>query len=183
MRDMKKAFEDYFQKLLSFSIQTYGTKPTVSSSETLNWELIVSKPNEEKEVEWLPRLQNNPLPWKEIEEKVGFVICKELREYYSTYSFLTLSGKYGDVYLYFQPLSSQNEISRIIFQQFYDAQCLYPHTKIFLLGSANYNNDDGYHIFYDNSDSRTFCYESDTNRQILLSYSLSDVIGTMEAFE
>lgn len=183
MKDMKNAFEKYFKELLSFSMQTYGTKPTVSYTNNINKELLLSKPNEEGEAEWLPRLQNNSLPWDEVRKKIGFIVCKELREYYSTFLFYTLSGKYGDVYLYFQPLSSQKDIVKTILQQYSDAQYVFPHTQTFLLGSANYNNDDYYHIFYDNSDSKTFCYESDTNRQILLSYSLADVISAMEAFE
>ncbi|GAP40239.1 SecY-interacting protein Syd [Flexilinea flocculi] len=183
MKDMKNAFEEYFKKLINFSKQTYGAKPTVTFTNGLNKELLVSKSNEEGEVEWLPQLQNIALPWNEIEGKVGFMISKELREYYTTFLFLNLSGKYGGVYLYFQPLSSQEEILRTIFRQYSDAQSVFPHSKTFLIGSANYYNDDGYHIFYDNSDLKTFCYESDTKKEILLSYSLAEVISTMEAFE
>lgn len=183
MKEMKKAFEEYFKKLISFSMQTYGAKPTVSYTDSLNKELLVSKPNGEGEVEWLPRLQISPLPWNEIEEKVGFIICKELRDFYSTFFFINLSGKYGDVNLYFRPLPSQKEVVSTILLQYSDAQAVFPHSKTFLLGSANYNNDDSYHIFYDNSDSKTYCYESDTKKEILLSYSLADVISIMEALE
>jgi len=183
MENMKKAFECYFKKLMDYSIKTYGAKPSCSYTDRLNKALLVSEPNEDKEVEWLPKLQDVLVIWKDIEDKLGFIVCDELKAYYSTYLFLSMAGKFGSGYLYFQPISSQNRIVDTIMQQYKDAQYIFPNTQMFLLGNATINDDDSYFIYYDNSTSKTFCYESDTKKQVLLSYSLAKTIYEMEALE
>jgi len=119
--------------------------------------------------------------WTVVEENLGFALCEELKAYYSSYLFLSMSGKFGSADLYFQPISSQENLVGIISQQFKDGQNAFPNTQIFLIGNAIINNNDGYYIYYDNVTSKVFCYEMETQKQVLLAYSLIKIIGQMEA--
>lgn len=181
MDEIKKAMESFFDKQKTMSQKRLGTNPSVPYSESLNKRLLISQPDDDGEVEWKPSLQPTFTKWKEIEDILGFILCDELKAYYSSYFFLDLSGKFGSAFLYFQPIYSEDNLKGIIIQQYKDGQYIFPKSQVFLIGNAVIDDDDGYFIFYDNSSSKTFCHETDSNRQVLLTYSLAKVINSIEA--
>lgn len=180
MEEIKKAMESFFTKQRLMSQKRLGTNPSIPYTESLNKNLLISKPDNDGEVEWEPSLQPTFTNWNEIEDIIGFNLCDELKAYYSSYFFLDLSGKFGSAFLYFQPISSEKSLKRTIVQQYKDGQYVFPDSQVFLIGNGVINNDDGYFIFYDNSSSKTFCHETDSNQQVLLAYSLAKVINSME---
>ena len=183
MSDMKNAFDVYFEKQKSYSYKTYGKRPAVPYTDNLNKDLLLSAPDEDDYVEWEPQEQKEPLNFDAVEKKLAFKINDELRSYYSTYFFLGMDGKLGNKNLYFDPINKSEEIQALILLQYDDAQAVFPNTQIFLIGMASIDRDDNYFIYYDNASSELFCYESDTNKKVLFSRSLVQVIGEMEAFD
>jgi hypothetical protein len=178
---MKKAFEHYFSKLNNYAEEKFGTKPTVTFMDELNKDLLVSAPDEDGEVEWQPKLQMGNIIWDEVENEIGFTICQELKEYYSSYSFLMLYGKFGTSYLNFYPIDASEPVANIIERAFYDAQEVFPCSQMFLIGNASVNEDDNFFIYYDNKTGKLFCYDTENKREVLLSYSIAKTIDMMEA--
>ncbi len=178
---MKDAFDSYFSKLNDYAKEVFGTNPTVTYTDSLNKSCLISEPDEDDEVEWKPVPQKAAVSWKEIEDDLGFVMCDELKAYYSTYAFLMLSGKFGNSLLNFYPVDATEPVVETIKREYEDAQMVFKDSQIFLIGNAIVNEDDGYFIYYDNKSNKLFCYESDTQNEVLLSYSIAKTVGVMEA--
>lgn len=93
--DIKTALENYFLKLESLYFSTFGTKPTVPYSDIIEKSLLIGYPDEDGEIQWIPKVQTKIQNWDNCEERLGFVLCQELKEYYSTFYFLAVSGVFG----------------------------------------------------------------------------------------
>lgn len=179
--DMKAAFGKYFPKLDSLYNSTFGTKPTVPYSETINKALLIGSPDEDGEIQWAPKEQDVESDWGVCEDELGFKLSRELKDYYNTCYFLAISGVFGSCELHFYKIDGFEPLERVILRNFNDAQYTFPGTEMFLIGNATVNDDDSYFIYYDNATGKLFCYESDTKNEVLLSYSLAKTIGNMEA--
>ncbi|NLA52504.1 MAG: hypothetical protein GX860_10345 [Alcaligenaceae bacterium] len=180
MVTITQSFCSYFEKLEALYRTAFGTAPTVAYTDALNKTLLISEPNEEGEVQWKPIKQGFEIDWNSIEAELGFKLCQELKEYYSTYYFLSLNGSFGNCDLYFYPIDGSKQISQIVMQNYKDAQYVFPDTQLFLIGNAVVDDNDNYFIYYDNSTGKLFCHESETGKQILLSYSIAKTISSME---
>lgn len=180
MDDMKAALKAYFGKLINYNMKHYKKNPTVCYSDELNKLLLTSNVDQDGNVEWLPFEQKKNSALTDIEKTVGVVLCDELKSYYSSYLFLTLEGKYENVYLYFQAISSADAIKRIIIQQQKDGLFYFPNSYTFLLGNAVIKNNDGFLIFLDNQSSKVFCYEPDRKEKHIFQKSLANIISEME---
>lgn len=178
---MREAFDSYFKKLREYAMKELGTLPSVPYSEKGNRNIIVSEPDEEGYVEWIPKLQDEEIDWKSIEKELGFVVCDELKAYYSTYLFASLDGKFEGVYLHFDPIGDGEIIYDTVKRHFSDGQYYFPNSQTFVLGMAIVDEDDNYFIFYDNRTSGVFVYENDRHNTVVLTNSIADVIDSMEA--
>lgn len=179
--NIKTALENYFLKLESLYFSTFGTKPTVPYSDSIEKSLLIGDPDGDGEIQWLPKVQTKTQNLDNCEERLGFVLCKELKEYYSTFYFLAVSGVFGSCKLHFYRIDGSEPIDDIALRDYNDAQYVFLITEIFLLGNAIVNDDDSYFVYYDNATGRLFCYESYTKKEILLSYSIAKTIGSMAA--
>jgi len=178
---MEEAFKAYFSRLNEYAEEMFGTKPTVAYADSLNKDLLVSEPDEDGEVEWEPKPQKTVINWSELEIRFGFSICTELKEYYSTYSFLMLCGKFGTSLLNFFPVNAVESIDISINRAFNEAKEAFPESQMFLIGNATVNEDDNFFIYFDNNTGKLFCYDMENSRELLLSYSISKTISAMEA--
>ena len=180
-RYMKTAYEEYFSKLNSLYFTVFGTKPTVPYLEAYNKEMLIGVPNEDGEIQWAPKEQQNEFDWNNLEKEFGFTLCRELKEYYNTFYFLSLSGMLKFYELHFYRIDGTEPLDSIAFRNYKDGQHVFPCTECFLIGNASINDDDSFFIYYDNSTGKVFCYESETKKEFLLSYSLAEIIENMEA--
>ena len=180
--DYVECFDNYFNKLTLFSRKSYGTLPTVTYSKKLNPLLLISEPDEDGEVEWNPIPQSNN-NWDLIEERWGFSLSNDLRGFYGTYYFLTLSGVIDNVYVYFYSNDGSVLLEDFIYKNYQDAQSVFPNSNIFLIGNAVIDGDDGYFIYVENNTGAVFCYEADRMRRVDLRYSLFEIIDGMEAID
>ena len=178
--DIKLAFCNYFLKLESLYAETFGTKPTVPYSDSLDKEMLLGSPDEEGEIQWLPKEQEK-IDWQTVETDLGFSLKKELKDYYNTYLFLAMPGMINNCELHFYRIDGSEPLNRIVIRNYHDAQAVFPNTQTFLIGNANIDDDDSYFIYYDNASGEMFCYESDTENRVLLSSSIAKIIGNMEA--
>lgn len=178
---MEESFKEYFSRLNSYAEEKFGTRPTVVYTDSLNKALLVSEPDEDGEVEWEPKPMITNIDWIELERIFGFSICTELKEYYSSYSFLMLYGKFGTSFLNFFPINAVEPVEISIKRAFDDAKEVFPDSQMFLIGNATVNEDDNFFIFFDNKTNKLFCYDIENAKEILLSYSIKKTIDAMEA--
>lgn len=178
---METSFCNYFRRLQLLYNQEFSTKPTVSYSKELNSKLLIGNPDEDGEIQWLPIKQDQYLNWLLVEQRLRFTLRKEIKEYYNTYFFLVLSGSYKGCKINFYSLDGSKPIEQIIINAFEDAQYVFPQKSLLLIGNAVIDDNDSYFLFFDNDTGNLFCYESETNTKIVLSNSIAEVIGNMEA--
>ena len=179
--EMREAFDNYFAKLWRFSEKQYGTNPTVAYTENLNKALLVSIPNEDDEVEWRPIKQTEHIGWNAIEGRLAVKISEELKAYFGTYFFLTLSGVYNQAFLNFYPIAGVLPVDDLVHRAYSDSRAVFPGSETFLIGNAVIDDDDSFFIYYDNAVTSVFCFDSELGKRVEMKGSLSDIIGNMEA--
>ncbi|SCX89621.1 MULTISPECIES: SecY-interacting protein Syd [Pseudobutyrivibrio] len=178
---INNALESYFKKLNVFFENEFGSLPTVSYTDRLNKKLVVSEPDEDYEVEWQPKEQAENIDWNEVEEKLGFTLCEELKNYYSAYSFLMMAGDYKKAYLDFTPIDATESVVDTIKKAYRDGSFYFPNKQVLLIGGAEIGNNDDYFIFYDNETGKVFCLDDDTKKEVALADTLEEIIAEMEA--
>ena len=179
--NIQQAYQKYFEELNALYDRVFGTKPTVPYSEEICQNMLIGNPDDDDEIQWSPRRQSYELDWDNIEEKLGFALNIELKEFYNTFFFLSMSGMFGSAELHFHRIDGSEPVENVILRNYTDAQYFFPGTECFILGNAVINNDDGYFIFFENNTGRLFCFESNTKKEVLLSYSIAKTISSMEA--
>lgn len=179
--EMREAFRSYFAKLWNFTKERYGTNPTVTYTDNLNKALLSSKPDEDEEIEWHPIEQPTEIEWDSVEERVTFELSVELKDYFGSYFFLTLSGVYNEIYLNFYPIDGTVPAVDVVLKTHEDAIIVFPESETFLIGNAVIDGDDSYFIYYDNAAKTVFCYDPELSKRVNIGGSLSEIIGSMEA--
>lgn len=178
---MKTAFINYFRKLQVLYEKTFRTRPTVSYTKELNPDLLIGNQDEDGEIQWAPVRQTKVPDWDFLARRLGFTLNEEIIEYYTTFFFLMLSGSYKGCKLNFYCIDGSKIVEQVIIRAFEDAQYIFPKQAFLLIGNAIVHDDDNFFILYDNNTGRLFCYDSETQKEVVLSYSLAEVIGNMEA--
>ena len=161
---MQEAFEAFFEKQRAFYRERMQTEPSVPYSEDLNPALLISEEDEDGEVQWRPVLQPQTHDWSAFEKTCGFALREELKAFYNTYFFLSMSGRLDGAILEFYAVDGTVPLDEIASNQLDDASDLFPGSQRFLIGGAELNDNDDYFIFYDNADGTLFCYENNRQR-------------------
>lgn len=176
---MEDAFEIYFNKLLDNYLTYNNSNPKAQYSEKLKNDLMLSQPDENGEVEWLPARIDEELDLYDVEEDLGFSLFGDLPDYYTKFLFLNLSGYVNKrTYLRFNPLSSKDILPQLIKAQFEAGQEVFPNTQIFLLGMATVGGDGNYGIYFDNRKNVIFLYNPENKKKVKLG-NLAYAVATM----
>lgn len=183
MGKMQDAFEIYFSKLKEYSIKEFNSNPTVCFDESINKELISGEPDEEGYISWFPKKINTTFDFFPKEKKHNIYLHQEIKEYFTTYLFLRLSGLFEGMELDFEPISDFLELAVIIERQIVDAKYYFPDEQYLLIGSGSDGSDDSYNIFYDNKAPKLVCVSTETDKIKHINKPLSFVIRMMEVFE
>ena len=178
---MKEAFDIFFEKLNRVYEEEFGTKPMIPYSEKWNRDLLVSEPDDEGYVEWEPKLQTDDIDWASIERELGFSLCEELKEFYSTYSFADLDGRYNKMFINFDGVNIKKGVEVMVRDAYEIGKDDFPNSEVFAIVDAQIRDDDGYTLYFDNKDGRLFAREFDTNKTVEVSNSITEVIANMEA--
>lgn len=178
---MKEAFDTYFKKLKELSNSVFERNPITIYIDGMNEKIVDSELDEDGYVEWKPVEQENVVDWSRIEGEVGFSLAKELKAYYSVYSFPLLVGRYEDCNFYFYGVNNTETVEMSVLKARRDGEYYFPESQIFLIGGADVGTDDNYFLFYNNKDNSVFCYESETKRQKKVANSIVEIFNLMEA--
>jgi hypothetical protein len=183
MGEIQEAFEVYFSKLRDYCQKEYGSLPKVSFGDDVNRELTVGEPDEEGYIAWLPKRIQKHLDWALIEKKVNCHLHEEIKEYYTSYLFLSLSGSYKEMELDFEPISNYSAIAEMVERHLENGRYHFPGKECLLIGSGGDGVDDSYNVFYDNKDPKLVCVSTETDNIKIFNKPLSYILRTMEAIE
>lgn len=173
-------FNNYFQKLEDVYLREFGTLPTVTYTDSINKSLLIGDMNEDGEIQWKAVKQEKNIDWENLEKIFGFTVNKELREYYSTYRFLIITGSVSDIYFRLFPLGVTREAERDIKQQLADGKYDFPASQIFLIGEASVGQDDSYFVYYNNLTKEVFCYDRETKHKVFMAESLTALFSIIK---
>lgn len=178
----KEMYEQYYNKLTDLYMGKFNTRPTTSfnsNDDNIDSDLIASKPNEDEECEW--RLKEiGDYNFMEIETKIGFKLCEELKAFYSTYLLLQLNGKYRRKLFYFDVVKSEKEIEKKVLNSQSNGAYYFPNSEVFLIGSASYCGNDDYVILYDNKTEKVFMYDTDKKNITKFKEGLLEILNSLD---
>ena len=183
---MKEAFDTFFEKSNNSWKRQWGTLPTVPNCEKFaNCPLITSTVNEKKDLEWQPKLQTEPIDFKPIEKSLGFEINDQIKEYLSTYWFLSLEGRTGMVEQLVLdevlPKSQQRFLEDVEF--FFNKKELHylEHGNYFLIGGfCSIDGDDSYLIHVNNDTGEVTAVQNFDKVSIKIADSIEDLLMNMK---
>lgn len=182
---MKEAFDTFFEKNNNSWKRQWGTLPTIPTCEKYaNCPLTISTVNGEKDLEWQPKLQTEPIDFKPLEEELGFSINPQIKEYLSTYWFLPLEGKTDRVdYLVLNELLPQSQQSFLQNVEFFFNRKEFhylEHGNYFLIGSfCCIERDDSYLVHVDNDTGEVFAVQNFDKVSIKIADSIENLLKEM----
>lgn len=152
--------------------KTFGTLPTISWDESLDQNLFIGMPDEDDEIQWIPKIANKDF-YQEL--------CKELNLFYSTFYYWTLRGIFRGFLLDFPPIPTSSERKNVIKQIVEDGNYYFPSQNTVLLASCSKSGNDDLLLFYRQKTGEMFIYDIDKRFIYPLDVSLIDLISSMEA--
>ena len=105
MNDTKQGFKQYFDKLIQAWQDRFGSRPKLPFEDDLEPSLVVSEPDEEELIEWLPKEVPDSAGSADIEPALRSLLSFEVAQYFSSYWFLGAGGKLGNLKVELTPLT------------------------------------------------------------------------------
>ena len=160
--------------------------PTIPNCEKYaNCPLTISTVNGEKDLEWQPKLQTEPIDFKPLEEELGFSINPQIKEYLSTYWFLPLEGSTDTVEQLVLdevlPKPQQKFLEDVKF--FFNKKELHymSEGEYFLIGGfCMIERDDSYLVHVDNDTGEVFAVQNFDKVSIKIADSIEDLLKKMK---
>lgn len=170
--NIKEALTSYFLKLRGLYKKMFNSLPTISWSPELNQQLFEGKPDEDGEIQWKTA---------EATQIIMDGLCKELQNFYSSYYYWELRGKYKGILFDFPPVPSLDAAKSIVSTAIHDGGYYFPKQETVLLATCTSSGNDDLLLFYRQNTGKLFIYDVDKRFVIPLEYSLTELLGSMEA--
>ncbi|MDE5583888.1 MAG: SecY-interacting protein Syd [Ruminococcus sp.] len=148
---MREAFDIYFTRLNKVWQEKHGSYPKTFYLERCDVKgvYLPGTIDEEGYIQWQPKLQTESVDFESIEKELQLTIHPHLKEYFSTYWFMQLSGYVGENSYSFDNIYPNAAISQLIKKSREDGNIDYIRGVFFAVGDANQdcglyvNNDNG----------------------------------------
>ena len=169
---ISEAMNMYFGKQEQLYKKTFGTYPTVSWDKSLPQDLFVGTADEDDEIQWRPSVADK-VPFKEL--------CKELNDFYCSFYYWTLRGKFKNILFDFPAIPTSYERKKVVEQAVKDGNYYFPDQNTVLLAACSLDGNDDLLFFYRQKTGDLFIYDGDKRFVYPLEGSLTEVIRSMEA--
>lgn len=178
---MKELFENYYKRLTKYYQEKFNSKPTICYLKEYDKKLVISEEDEDGYVEWQPVYLTQKVDFTKLEQKIGFEICKDLKDFYSTCLLGELSGKLDKQELMFSCITNRKKIISSVEQYYKDGQWLFPDSQIFLIGDAVVDGNDNWFICFDNLKKALFIYNNEEEQQKKIKLpSITSIISKLD---
>ncbi len=139
---MKEAFDVFFEEMTQNYINEWGTPPQAPCNESKHPTglFLLDTLNDDGYAQWKPQLQDKIVYFDNVEKELGFYIHTQIKEFLSTYWFLSLDGiiqsSRGKVNLRLNGITPYVVLDKLIINNFDNEETHFLHDhKYFLIGT------------------------------------------------
>ena len=185
---MKEAFDTFFEEMDRSTIEALGHRPSIPYLEgyVLKDLILLDTLDSYGYAEWRPELQKESVSFDDVEEKLGFAIHPQIKEFCSTYWFRDLEGvietSEGKVYFNLDQILPSFDLKEIMFDGFNHggAHYLKDH-KYFLIGTfCNVGGIDDYLVHVNNDTCEVTAVHVGDKKSIKLADSIEELLLNMK---
>ena len=177
---MKNAFEIYFKKQRDYWQAKYSSFPQMPYNKAINGRMIIPNTIKEGYVQWQPVLQDRSVDFFLLEKELNLFIHPHIKEYFTSYWFLSLVGLFGNNKLRFTIIPCGIDILELAEESIKWGMKNFPEKKNqFELGFATVDGDDSFLIYVDNKTTYVNLVQLEDGIEISLGV-LEKVISEME---
>ncbi len=185
---IKENLEKCFDRKVRFWMEAFNSNPKAPYIPEIdkNNIFIEGTVDDEGYAQWLPIMQTREIDFVSLENKLGFKLHEQMKEYLSSYWFLELIGRMAnDITIYFNKVSGMDDIYSVLFSElntdaFVVTGGITSGHKLILIGIATIKGDDSNEIYFDNETAEMIFINSDNN--ILNSgWTLEEMLGLFES--
>lgn len=185
---MKEAFDAFFGEMTQNWLQKRGIPPQAPCNEKRRPTglFLLETLNDKGYAQWRPKEQESKVDFKEIENKLGFSIHPQIKEFLSTYWFLPLDGiihtTSGEVELRLSGLTMYTNIEERIKSSFNSEGTHYlTDHKYFLIGTfCSIGGDDSFLVQVNNDTGEVTAVEVMDKVSIKLANSIEELLRNMK---
>ena len=185
---MKEAFDTFFEEMDRSTIEALGHRPSIPYLEgyVLKDLILLDTLDSHGYAEWRPELQKESVSFDDVEEKLGFAIHPQIKEFCSTYWFRKLEGVIetaeGKIYFSLDQILPSFDLKEIMFDGFKHCGSHYlKDHKYFLIGSfCNVCGIDSYLVFVNNDTCEVTAVHAGDKKSIKLADSIEELLFNMK---
>lgn len=178
---VKEAMEYHFSANLISYLKKWGTYPKCPvRDEDINCGLVISKPDYDGYYQWQPLQQTIQIDFERIEDKLGFRIHKDIKEFISSYFHFQLEG-YTNVYsIWIYGLLPTYNIERVILDRFNKSDYAGDYQFIlngqfFFIGAGCIDGDDSHCFEVDNTTGEVLAVQYTDQKYLKVEDSIKDL--------
>ena len=177
---MKNAFEIYFKKQHEYWQSRYATFPQVPYNKSIDERMIIQNTKKDGYIQWQPIPQDTGVCFSNLEKKLNLTIHPRIKEYFSSYWFLSMVGKVAEGNLEFTAIPYGINIVGLVEESYSHGVGKFPNGGVnFELGSAIIDDDDSFLIYVNNNNASIKCLQPE-DKTVIVFGSLEETITIMK---
>ena len=177
---MKNALEIYFKKQREYWQAKYSTFPQMPYNKAIDECMIIPNSLKDGYIQWQPIPQDKTVDFSGLERKLNLSIHPRIKEYFTSFWFLSVVGNVGGKILEFTTVPYGINIPEQVENCYKFGVGKFPNDDVhFELGSALIDDDDSYLIYVDNENAQIKCLQPEDNAVITIG-SLEETITVMK---
>lgn len=185
---MKEAFETFFEEMTQNYLNELGVPPQAPCNEKRRPTglFLLETKNSEGYAQWKPKLQDKPVSFDNIENKLGFKMHPQIKEYFSTYWFLPLEAKIltadSKISFTLSGVTQYTSLEDVLLHNFNCSEAHYLNDhNYFLLGTyCKIDGVDSYLVQVNNETGEVTAVEVMDKRSVHLADSIEELLCNMK---
>jgi len=178
---IENAVKEYYKKLDKLWSDKRKTHPLIPYIEKIEpYNMYIGPKNQSDYVEWIIQKNSKVVDFSKIEKAIEIELKNEIKQYFSSYWFLNMTGLYENIIVSFTPITPLVDISVFIRERFNIAKEQNRNTDKIEIGIVEIDHDDGYLLLFDNSTGYVEAYDADKKLYQIVAKSLEALIAEME---
>lgn len=185
---MKEAFDTFFEEMTQNYIKERGVPPKAPCDESFRPTglFLLDTLDNKGYAQWKPRLQDKIFSFDNVEKELGFSIHTQIKEFLSTYYFLSLDGKIqssrGKVTLRLNGITPYTVLDRLIIYNFDSEETHFMHDcKYFLIGTyCMIGGNDSYLVQVNNDTGEVTAVDVMDRISVKLADSIEELLFNMK---
>ena len=178
--NIEDAFKIYFKKQYDYWQSNYGSSPRAPFNKSIDKHMIIPNSLNNGYIQWQPLRQEVSVDLSDLEQRLNLSIHIQIRQYFTSYWFLSLDGAIGNITLDFCSIPYGMDITKLIEECYAIGAKNSPAGNIYFeLGYASVDGDDSYLIYVDNETACVRCVQLEDNIVMEIG-TLEKVISEMD---